>query len=150
MTFSPIFKENLKKPSKEKRFERNLTKVFFRYFFRIDRTKATVERARYNQEETALNQTEELYQKQKRTNAQLRQRQEDWKVTQMKRAHLSALKYCSLIKFIDLSSNLVFLQKSKRFFGTTSDRTTLGGRSSQEKSESGEKISTENFGKVNM
>lgn len=61
--------------------------------FRMDRTKAIVERARYNTEEVVLKEKETLLSDQKRSLAQLRQRQEDWKVTQMKRAHLSALRY---------------------------------------------------------
>ena len=58
----------------------------------MDRTKAIIERARYSQEETALKETENRYKQEKKSLAQLRQRQEDWKVTQMKRAHLSALR----------------------------------------------------------
>jgi hypothetical protein len=60
---------------------------------RIDRTKAIIERVRYNNEDNVLKEKELILIEQKRTVAQLRQRQEDWKVTQMKRAHLSALQY---------------------------------------------------------
>lgn len=56
------------------------------------RTRAIIERARYNQEEVLLNEKEEHLKEQKQSMAQLRQRQEDWKTTQMKRAHLSALR----------------------------------------------------------
>lgn len=59
----------------------------------MDRTKAIVARARYNTEECVLKEKEAVITEQKRSLAQLRQRQEDWKVTQMKRAHLSALQY---------------------------------------------------------
>lgn len=57
----------------------------------MDRTKAIIQRARYNTEENVLKEKESKLTEQKRTLAQLRQRQEDWKVTQMKRAHLSEL-----------------------------------------------------------
>ncbi|CAF0939278.1 unnamed protein product [Rotaria sordida] len=57
----------------------------------MDRTKAIIERAHYNSDENALKEKESRLVEQKRTLAQLRQRQEDWKVAQMKRAHLSAL-----------------------------------------------------------
>jgi len=60
---------------------------------RMDRTKAIIERVRYNSEDNVLKEKESILLEQKRTVAQLRQRQEDWKVTQMKRAHLSALQY---------------------------------------------------------
>jgi len=59
----------------------------------MDRTKAIIERVRYNNEDNVLKEKELILIEQKRTLAQLRQRQEDWKVTQMKRAHLSALQY---------------------------------------------------------
>lgn len=59
----------------------------------MSRTKAIIERARYNQEESALKEKEEQITDQKESMAKLRQRQEDWKVTQMKRAYLSALRY---------------------------------------------------------
>lgn len=61
------------------------------FTFRMDRTKAIIQRARYNTEENVLKEKESKLTEQKRTLAQLRQRQEDWKVTQMKRAHLSEL-----------------------------------------------------------
>ncbi|CAF3364149.1 unnamed protein product [Rotaria sp. Silwood1] len=57
----------------------------------MDRTKAIIERARYNSEENVLKEKEARLIEQKHTVTQLRQRQEDWKVAQMKRAHLSAL-----------------------------------------------------------
>ncbi|CAF4143517.1 unnamed protein product [Rotaria socialis] len=57
----------------------------------MDRTKSIIERARYNGEEVVLKEKESLLTEQKRSLAQLRQRQEDWKVTQMKRVHLSEL-----------------------------------------------------------
>jgi hypothetical protein len=57
------------------------------------RTKAIIERARYNNEENVLKEKESYLTEQKHSLTQLRQRQEDWKVTQMKRAHLSALQY---------------------------------------------------------
>ena len=60
------------------------------------RTKAIIERARYNQEEVGLQEKEAQIIKQKQSLAKLRQRQEDWKVTQMKRAHLSALRYMTM------------------------------------------------------
>lgn len=59
----------------------------------MSRTKAIIERARYNNEETNLKEKEGQVIEQKHALTQLRQRQEDWKVTQMKRAHLSAMKY---------------------------------------------------------
>ena len=59
---------------------------------RMDRTRSIIERARYNQEENALKEKEAQFKDGKHSLAQLRQRQEDWKVTQMKRAHLSALR----------------------------------------------------------
>ena len=59
----------------------------------MDRTKAIVYRARYNTEEIVLKEKEAHLTETKRSLAQLRLRQEDWKVTQMKRAHLSAIKY---------------------------------------------------------
>ena len=58
----------------------------------MDRTKAIIERAHYTNEENVLKEKESQVVDQKRSLAQLRLRQEDWKVTQMKRAHLSALK----------------------------------------------------------
>lgn len=58
----------------------------------MDRTKAIIERARYNTEETVLKEKEVIVTEQKQGLTNLRQRQEDWKVTQMKRAHLSELK----------------------------------------------------------
>lgn len=60
--------------------------------FRMTRTKAIIERARYNQQESVLKEKESLVTEQKESMARLRQRQEDWKVTQMKRAHLSAMR----------------------------------------------------------
>jgi hypothetical protein len=57
------------------------------------RTKVIIERAHYNNEEIVLKEKEARLIDQKHSVAQLRQRQEDWKVTQMKRAHLSALRY---------------------------------------------------------
>ncbi|CAF2035947.1 unnamed protein product [Rotaria magnacalcarata] len=57
----------------------------------MDRTKTIIERARYNAEEAVLKEKESQLIEQKRSLAQLRQRQEDWKVTQMKRVHLSEL-----------------------------------------------------------
>ena len=59
----------------------------------MDRTKSIIERARYNQEEAVLQEKETHLIDQKQSQTKLRQRQEDWKVTQMKRAHLSALRY---------------------------------------------------------
>lgn len=59
----------------------------------MSRTKAIIERARYNKEENTLKEKEAQIIEQKHALTQLRQRQEDWKVTQMKRAHLSAMKY---------------------------------------------------------
>ena len=70
------------------------TKKSFSFsILRLNRTKAIIERARYNNEENVLKEKESLLTEHKRSLAQLRQRQEDWKVTQMKRAHLSALQY---------------------------------------------------------
>ena len=60
--------------------------------FRMSRTKAIIERARYNQQESVLKEKESVVTEQKDSMARLRQRQEDWKVTQMKRAHLSAMR----------------------------------------------------------
>jgi hypothetical protein len=57
----------------------------------MDRTKAIIKRAHYNNEEIVLKEKESYLNEQKHSLTQLRQRQEDWKVTQMKRAHLSAL-----------------------------------------------------------
>ena len=57
----------------------------------MDRTKAIIERARYNNEEIILKEKESYLIEQKNSLTKLRQRQEDWKVTQMKRAHLSEL-----------------------------------------------------------
>jgi len=65
----------------------------------MTRTKAIIERARYNNEELVLKEKELILAEQKRSLAQLRQRQEDWKVTQMKRAHLSALQYDENFEF---------------------------------------------------
>jgi hypothetical protein len=62
-------------------------------FFRMIRTKAIIERARYNQQENVLNEKESALIEHKQSLTKLRRRQEDWKVTQMKRAHLSALEY---------------------------------------------------------
>jgi hypothetical protein len=58
----------------------------------MDRTKAIIERARYNHEDAVLKEKESYVNNQKQSLARLRQRQEDWKVTQMKRAHLSQLR----------------------------------------------------------
>jgi len=58
----------------------------------MDRTRAIIERARYNAEESVLQGKEAILAEQKQALTNLRQRQEDWKVTQMKRAHLSELK----------------------------------------------------------
>ncbi|CAF3926048.1 unnamed protein product [Adineta steineri] len=55
------------------------------------RTKAIVERVRYNAEESVLKEKESYVIEQKRILAQMRQRQEDWKVNQMKRVHVSTL-----------------------------------------------------------
>jgi hypothetical protein len=65
----------------------------------MNRTKAIIERSRYNNEENVLKEKESLLNEHKRSLAQLRQRQEDWKVTQMKRAHLSALQYDENFEF---------------------------------------------------
>ena len=59
----------------------------------MNRTKAIIERARYNNEENILKENESYLIQQKNSLTKLRQRQEDWKVTQMKRAHLSELQY---------------------------------------------------------
>jgi hypothetical protein len=70
----------------------------------MDRTKAIIERARYNKEENVLKEKESHLIEQKHALTQLRKRQEDWKVTQMKRAHLSALQYC----YFDLIKKVFF------------------------------------------
>ncbi|UJR27618.1 hypothetical protein I4U23_008899 [Adineta vaga] len=57
----------------------------------MDRTKAIVERGRYNAEDNILKDKEDILIEQKHSLAQQRQRQEDWKVTQLKRAHQSTL-----------------------------------------------------------
>lgn len=57
----------------------------------MDRTKAIIERARYNHEEVVLKEKEISLNNQKQSLTKLRQRQEDWKVTQMKRARLSEI-----------------------------------------------------------
>lgn len=57
------------------------------------RTRAIIERARFNQEENVLKEKENQSKEEKQSMTQLRQRQEDWKMTQMKRAHLSALRF---------------------------------------------------------
>lgn len=72
--------------------------IMFENFFRMSRTKAIIERARYNQQESVLKEKEAVVTEQKDSMAKLRQRQEDWKVTQMKRVHLSALRYVGLIE----------------------------------------------------
>ncbi|CAF1061820.1 unnamed protein product, partial [Didymodactylos carnosus] len=56
------------------------------------RTKALLERSKYAYEETELKVKEDKLLKQKREIANLRKRNEDWKVTQIKKSHLSALK----------------------------------------------------------
>ena len=60
---------------------------------RMHRTRAIVERGRYNAEDSLLREKETILIDQKQSLVQLRQRQEDWKVTQLKRAHQSTLKY---------------------------------------------------------
>jgi hypothetical protein len=82
----------------------------------MDRTKAIIERARYNNEENALKEKEAHLSEQKHALTQLRQRQEDWKVTQMKRAHLSALQYDNTfvfyqLFFVDLSTQKQALEQ---------------------------------------
>jgi len=72
------------------------------------RTKAIIERARYNNEENVLKEKESYLTEQKHSLTQLRQRQEDWKVTQMKRAHLSALQYDFLWRKKNESFNDLF------------------------------------------
>jgi hypothetical protein len=57
----------------------------------MDRTKAIIERAHYNHEEVVLKEKEIYLNNQKQSLTKLRQRQEDWKVTQMKRARLSEI-----------------------------------------------------------
>jgi hypothetical protein len=60
-------------------------------FSRMDRTKAIIERAHYNHQEVVLKEKEIYLNNQKQSLTKLRQRQEDWKVTQMKRARLSEI-----------------------------------------------------------
>ncbi|CAF0802579.1 unnamed protein product [Adineta ricciae] len=57
----------------------------------MHRTRAIVERGRYNAEDSLLREKETILIDQKQSLVQLRQRQEDWKVTQLKRAHQSTL-----------------------------------------------------------
>ena len=79
------------------------------------RTKAIIERARYNQEETVLKEKENLSKEDKQSMTQLRQRQEDWKVTQMKRAHLSALRYDRLAEETNVASQCSLERRNKRW-----------------------------------
>ncbi|CAF0925164.1 unnamed protein product [Adineta ricciae] len=57
----------------------------------MHRTRAIVERGRYNAEDSLLREKETILIDQKQSLVQLRQRQEDWKVAQLKRAHQSTL-----------------------------------------------------------
>jgi hypothetical protein len=59
----------------------------------MNRTRAIIERAHYNTNEHVLREKEMHVNEEKKSLAQLRQRRENWKVTQMKCAHLSTLRY---------------------------------------------------------
>ena len=63
---------------------------------RVTRTKAIIQRAHYNYEDNVLKEKQSHLNEQKQSQTQLRQRQEDSKVAQMKRAHLAALRYMKL------------------------------------------------------